>query len=154
MSSELEIRLAGREDLPAIIQLLARDSLLNPPPQAGPTGEQAKAFEIIHSDPNNQIVVATLHEEVIGTLQLTFIPGLSHKGVWRAQVEAVRVREDLRNRQIGTRLMEWVVERARERGCWLIQLTSNRARLDAHRFYERLGFTASHVGMKLYLDQK
>lgn len=154
MSSELEIRLASREDLPAIVQLLVRDSLLSPPPEAGPTGEQAKAFGTIHADPNNQIVVATLHGEVVGTLQLTFIPGLSHKGTWRAQVEAVRVRDDLRNRQIGTRLMEWVVDRARVRGCWLIQLTSNRARLDAHRFYERLGFTASHVGMKLYLDQK
>lgn len=143
MSTELEIRLADRGDLTAIIQLLVNDS--------APTAEQAKAFEMIDADPNNQIVVATLGGEVIGTLQLTFIPGLSHKGAWRAQVEAVRVREDLRNRQIGTRLMEWVIDRARERDCWLIQLTSNRARLDAHRFYERLGFTASHVGMKLTL---
>jgi len=73
------------------------------------------------------------------------------RGAWRAQVEGVRVREDLRNRRIGTRLMEWAIGRARERGCRLVQLTSNKSRLDARRFYERLGFSASHVGMKLYL---
>ena len=150
-STEIEIRTARREDLPAIVEMLLLDSLLDPPARRGPTDEEMAAFDLIAGDPNSQIVVATLHGEVIGTLQLTFVPGISHKGTWRAQVEAVRVREDLRNRRIGTRLMEWVVDRARERGCWMIQLSSNRSRQAAHRFYERLGFKASHVGMKLYL---
>ena len=82
---------------------------------------------------------------------MTFIPGLSFGGTWRAQVEAVRVRNDLRNQRIGTRLMEWVVTRARERGCRLVQLTTNVKRHDAQRFYQRLGFVPSHVGMKLML---
>jgi GNAT superfamily N-acetyltransferase len=82
---------------------------------------------------------------------LTLLPGLAHDGAWRAQVEAVRVRSGLRNQRIGTRLMEWAVARARARGCWVMQLTSNKARVDAHRFYERLGFKLSHVGMKLEL---
>ena len=150
-SSEIEIRVAAREDLPAIIQMLRRDSFLNPPPEVTPTEEESRAFEIVLAHPDHELVVVTLHGEVVGTLQLTFIPGVSHRGIWRALVEAVRVREDLRGQQIGTRLMEWVIRRARERGCWVVQLTSNRARLDAHRFYERLGFEASHVGMKLYL---
>ncbi len=84
-----------------------------------------------------------------GTLQLTFIPGL--KSGWRAQVESVRVREDLRNLHIGTRMMEWVIERARQRGCYLLQLTTNAGRKDAQRFYQRLGFQPTHLGMKLYL---
>ena len=94
---------------------------------------------------------AVIDGEVVGTLQLTFIPGLSFQGAWRAQVEGVRVRGDLRNRRIGTRLMEWAIGRARDRGCRLVQLMSNQRRLDARRFYERLGFSASHVGMKLHL---
>lgn len=149
--SDIEIRLAKREDLPVIAEMLLRDSLLESPHEAVPTSEQLAAFDLIAGDPDNQILVATLNGQVVGTLQLTFIPGISHKGTWRAQVEAVRVREDLRNQKIGTQLMEWAIDRARERGCWMIQLTSNRSRRAAHRFYERLGFKASHVGMKLYL---
>ena len=147
----LEIRLANRTGPPAIIQLLLRDSLSHLSQQAGPNDEQLCAFDRIAVCPDNQIVVATVRGDVVATLQLTFIPGLTHRGGWRAQVEAVRVREDLRDQGIGTRLMEWVIGRARERDCRLVQLTTNRARLDAHRFYERLGFTPSHVGMKLYL---
>lgn len=148
---EVAIRRATREDLPAIIQLLARDSFQDPPPGANPSEDQVQAFDTIAAHPDHEIVVATLDGEIAGTLQLTLIPGLSHKGTWRVQVEAVRVREDVRNQRIGTRLMEWVIARARERGCWVVQLTSNLARVDAHRFYERLGFQSSHLGMKLYL---
>jgi GNAT superfamily N-acetyltransferase len=147
----IDIRPARREDLAAIVQLLARDSLLHPASQGDVSDEHVRAFDAIAAHPDNQIVVATMRGEVVATLQLTFIPGLSHQGGWRAQVEALRVREDLRNLGIGAQMMEWVIARARNRGCWLVQLTTNRARLDAHRFYERLGFTPSHVGMKLYL---
>jgi GNAT superfamily N-acetyltransferase len=149
----LEIRPAVRQDLDAIIDLILHDSLSGSPPdeQTGATSAQIDAFDTIAAHPDNEIVVATLGGEVIGTLQLTFIPGLSSQGAWRAQVEAVRVRADLRGQGIGARLMEWVIQRARDRGCRLVQLTTNRARLDAHRFYERLGFVASHTGMKLHL---
>ncbi len=147
----IDIRLANRTDLPTIIQLLRRDSLSPPAQQSGPSDEQVRAFDTIAGHPDNEIVVATVREDVVTTLQITFIPGLTHQGGWRTQVEAVRVREDLRNQRIGTRLMEWVIERARERNCRLVQLTTNRARVDAQRFYEQLGFTPSHVGMKLHL---
>ena len=150
-SPALQIRLAVREDLSAIIQLLLRDSILDLPPQDHPSEEQINAFDTIAKHPDHEIIVATLQEEVVATAQLSFLPGLSPRGTWRAQVEAVRVREDLRSHRIGSRLMQWMIDRARDRGCWVVQLTSNRVRLDAHRFYERLGFTGSHLGMKLYL---
>ena len=148
---EIEIRTANRGDLEAIVHMLVRDSIATPRAEPGITAAQIEAFDAIAAHPDNEIVVAALGDEVVGTLQLTFIPGLSFQGSWRAQVEGVRVRHDMRNRRIGTRLMAWVIGRARERGCRLVQLTSNKNRLDARRFYERLGFHASHVGMKLYL---
>jgi GNAT superfamily N-acetyltransferase len=150
-SAQIEIRRAKLDDLEAIVQLLARDSLSNPADQARASQRQMEAFAAIQAHPDNELIVATLDGEVVGTLQLTFIPGLSFDGAWRAQVEGVRVREDLRNRGFGARLMEWVIARSRERGCHLIQLTSNQARVDARRFYERLGFKPTHVGMKLHL---
>jgi GNAT superfamily N-acetyltransferase len=147
----IEIKLAERADLPEIVQMLLRDARLELHPQDGPSDEQIRAFDAMAEDPDNRLVVAKMHGAVVGTLQLTFVPGLSQKGMWRAQVEAVRVRDDLRNQRIGTRMMEWAIDRARERGCWMVQLTTHHTRRDAHRFYERLGFTASHIGMKLYL---
>ncbi len=149
--SGIEIRQARREDREAIVRLLAQDSLLSPPERAGYGEAQVRAFETIAAHPDNEILVATLNGDVVATLQLTFILGLAFQGAWRAQVEGVRVREDLRNQGIGTRLMEWAIGRARQRGCRMVQLTTNRARGDAQRFYGRLGFQASHVGMKLYL---
>jgi GNAT superfamily N-acetyltransferase len=148
----LEIRLAERRDLPTILQMLARDSVSEPSRPDGPAEMYLPAFEAIASHPDNELVVAMLNGEIVGTLQLTFIPGLSFQGAWRAQVEGVRVRADVRNQRIGTRLMEWVIERARERNCKLIQLTTNKVRVDAQRFYQRLGFTPSHVGMKLHIS--
>ena len=148
---EIEIRTANREDLDAIIELLRRDSIMAVPEEPGLSAAQIEAFDTIAAHPDNEVMVATLGAEVIGTLQLTFIPGLTFNGAWRAQVEGVRVRDDLRSRGIGSRLMEWAIRRARERGCRMVQLTSNSRRVDARRFYERLGFTASHTGMKLYL---
>ena len=147
----LEIRIAHRGDLPAIMDLLNRDYIPAPPHQQAPTDDQIRAFDAIAAHPDHQIAVATWQGEVVGTLQLLFLPGLAHDGAWRAQVEAVRVRGDVRNQRIGTRLMEWVIAQARARNCHVVQLTSNSARLDAHRFYERLGFKTTHVGMKLTL---
>ena len=148
---EIEIRTANRDDLYAIVELLRRDSITAAPGEPGLSAAQIEAFETIAAHPDNEVIVATLGGEVIATLQLTFIPGLSFQGAWRAQVEGVRVRDDLRSRRIGTRLMAWAIRRARERGCRMVQLTSNNSRTDARRFYERLGFTASHTSMKLYL---
>jgi GNAT superfamily N-acetyltransferase len=147
----VEVRVATRGDLPAIMELLNADYIPPCPQRDAPTQEQVRTFETIAAHPEHEIAVAMLDGEVVGTLQLMLLPGLAHGGGWRAQVEAVRVRAGLRNQRIGTRMMEWAIARARERGCWVMQLTSNKMRVDAHRFYERLGFKLSHVGMKLEL---
>jgi GNAT superfamily N-acetyltransferase len=144
----IEFRSARRDDLDTIVALLRRDSMLpNQPAEATPA--QIEAFDQISKNSDNEIIVATIAGQIVATLQLTFIPGLGYDGAWRAQIEGVRVRSDLRNQRIGARLIEYVVDRARERHCRMIQLTSNTARVDARRFYERLGFKASHIGMKL-----
>jgi ribosomal protein S18 acetylase RimI-like enzyme len=124
----LNIRIARIEDLDAIVDLIQRDSFIYN--ENDPT-DYPRAFEEIANHPDNELVVAVRGEEVVGTLQLTFIPGLNYGGAWRAQVEAVRVRQNLRNLRIGTRLMEWVIERARARNCRVVQLTTNVARKDA-----------------------
>ena len=147
----LEIRPAHRSELAVVVAMLARDSMGGGVVSDVVTEAHARAFDIMSAHPDNDVIVVLLDGEIVATLQLTFIPGLGYDGAWRAQVEGVRVRSDLRNRRIGTQLMEWVFERARERGCRLVQLTSNVARTDARRFYERLGFQAGHVGMKLFL---
>ena len=147
----IEIRTANRDDLDAIVELLRLDSITAAPAEPGLSAAQVEAFDTIAAHPDNELIVATLGGEVVATLQLTFMPGLSFQGAWRAQVEGVRVRDDLRSQRIGTRLMEWAIRRARDRGCRMVQLTSNNRRADARRFYERLGFSASHTGMKLYL---
>src|SRR5579872_2608182 len=113
----LEIRLATRQDVPSIIAMLQRDSVSTHSGDTGTLEQQLKSFEEIASHPDNELIVATLGEEIVGTLQLTFIPGMSYQGAWRALVEGVRVREDIRNQRIGTRLMEWVIQRARDRQC-------------------------------------
>ena len=147
----LEIRMATRQDVPYIVQMLQRDSVSTHSGDTGTTEQQLKAFDEISSHSDNELIVATLGDEIVGTLQLTFIPGMSYQGAWRALVEAVRVRDDIRNQRIGTRMLEWVIQRARDRQCRMVQLTTNRVRVDAQRFYQRLGFTPSHVGMKLML---
>ena len=152
-SPKFSIRRANRVDVPEIVRLLADDQLgsqrekfADPLPQA-----YYDAFVEIDRDPNNELVVAELDGEIIGTLQLTFIPYLTYQGGKRAQIEAVRIDPRFRSQGIGGRLFEWAIERAREAQCHLVQLTTNSARPDAHRFYERLGFVASHSGMKLNL---
>lgn len=143
-------RLGTREDLPHILRLLADDAIAQARTgySAEVTEAVARAWEEIDGDPNNELWVGELGGELVAILQLTLIPGLSRGGMKRALVEAVRVRADLRGQRIGERLMDAVTERARAAGCGLMQLTTDKQRADAHRFYERLGFVASHVGMK------
>jgi GNAT superfamily N-acetyltransferase len=117
-----------------------------------PTNENyLKAFREIQDSPNNELIVAELDGKVIGTLQLTYTPSLSYRGSKRCTVESVRVDSKLRGQGIGREMMLWAIERAKEKGCISMQLTSHKDRDDAHRFYEQLGFKKSHVGMKLLL---
>lgn len=110
-----------------------------------------RAFDAIAADPNNELVVACLGAEVVGVLQITFTPYLAYQGGWRATIEAVRIDSRHRSQGLGKAMFEWAIARARERGCHLVQLTTDKARPDAKRFYESLGFVASHEGMKLFL---
>ena len=110
-----------------------------------------RAFRAIDADPNNELVVACRGERVVGVLQLTYLPSLTYRGGWRALIEGVRVASGERSQGSGKALFEWAIARARERGCHMAQLTTDKARPDARRFYESLGFVASHEGMKLRL---
>ncbi|MDB5679792.1 GNAT family N-acetyltransferase [Sphingomonas bacterium] len=112
-----------------------------------------RAFDAIHADPNQMLVVAERDGRVIGTLQLSFLPGLSHRGAWRGQIEAVRIAADRRGDGLGAAMIGWAVAQCRARGCFIAQLTSNNDRVAAHRFYERLGWQKSHAGFKLYLTE-
>ena len=150
----VSFRRAVREDLPAIVRLLADDPLgakreSNATPL--PDGYYS-AFDAIDRDPNNELVVVESDAHaVVGVLQLTFIPSITYLGGWRALIEGVRIAAELRSGGVGKRLFEWAIGRARERGCHVVQLTSDKSRADAIRFYERLGFVASHEGLKLHL---
>lgn len=147
------VRRARRDDVPAIVALLADDVLGQAREDAHEVAPYLAAFERVDADPAHLLVVAERDGEVVGTLQLTELPGLSHRGASRAQVEAVRVAADLRGQGLGRALVQWAVEESRARGCAVVQLTTNKERTAAHRFYERLGFVASHEGMKLPLDR-
>lgn len=147
-----QIRRAVAEDVPAIVAMLADDPLGAKRERPGDPA-YAEAFKEIDADPRQYLAVAVADDEVVGTLQLTFIPGLSRLGATRALIEAVRVRPDQRGGGLGGRLVQWAIDTARERGAAMVQLTTDASRKDAHRFYERLGFVASHVGMKLPLRQ-
>jgi GNAT superfamily N-acetyltransferase len=145
------VRRATREDVPAIVELIAADQI-GATRDGGDPAPYLEAFATIDEDPAQLLVV--LEDATgagAGTLQLTFIPGLARRGALRAQIEAVRIREGLRGRGLGHALFAWAIEEARERGCALVQLTSDKRRTEAHRFYGRLGFTASHEGFKLRL---
>ena len=150
----LTFRIATRSDVPAILELLADDEVSRTRDGAVSEAVDAAhwaAFEAIDADPRNELIVADDDGTVVGTFQLTFTPSLSRGGRERMTIEAVRVRGDRRGRGIGRSMMEWALDRARERGCGIAQLTTDKRRLDAHRFYASLGFTASHEGMKLAL---
>jgi GNAT superfamily N-acetyltransferase len=143
-------RQATVADLPAMLRLLVDDEFAQARGGYGAevTPAVAAAFDEIVRDANNELWVGELGGEVVAMLQLTLIPGLSRGGMRRALVEAVRVRSDLRSRGIGEALMAHAEQRARAAGCGLIQLTTDRQRLAAHRFYERIGYVPSHIGMK------
>ena len=151
--SALVIREAVLVDLPAILAMLAEDTLPADRETDPADPRYRAAFDAIAADPNQLLVAAELDGRVVGTLQLSVLPGLSFRGAWRGQIEAVRIASDLRGRRYGEQLINWAVERCRERDCFLVQLTSSNARTDAHRFYERLGWTKSHVGFKLKLKE-
>ncbi|MBD9373964.1 GNAT family N-acetyltransferase [Rhizobium sp. ARZ01] len=150
---DINFRKAERRDLPAIVALLADDPLgkLREAVGEAPDAAYEAAFVAIEADPNQLLVVAEGDGEIVGTLQLTFIPGLSRGGAWRGQIEAVRVASGRRGEGLGHRMFEWAIAKCRARGCRLVQLTTDKSRPDAHRFYDDLGFVASHVGYKLSL---
>lgn len=149
----LTIRPATPEDLHAILAMLAEDTIPANRETDPADPRYRAAFDAIAADPNQLLVAAELDGYVIGTLQLTFIPGLSFRGAWRGQIEAVRIASAQRGRRFGEQLIAWAVERCRERDCFLVQLTSSSSRTDAHRFYERLGWAKSHTGFKLKLKE-
>ncbi|MFH9739112.1 GNAT family N-acetyltransferase [Streptomyces roseolus] len=149
--SDLEIRPATAEDVPAIVAMLADDPLGAQRESPDDPAPYLSAFTRLAEDSNQHLVVASRDGRVVGTLQLTIIPGLSRRGATRGLIEGVRIHADERGSGLGTRLIEWAVEESRRLECVLVQLTSDVTRTDALRFYERLGFEASHVGFKLAL---
>ncbi|WP_259553499.1 GNAT family N-acetyltransferase [[Roseibacterium] beibuensis] len=146
----IDFRRARAPDLPAIVALLADDPIgrLREDASEPLIAAYIDAFAAIEADPNQLLAVATADGRVVGTLQITFIPGMSRKGMWRGQIEGVRIAADHRGAGLGRRAFEWAIEQCRARGCALVQLTTDRERPDAHRFYEQLGFSASHLGYK------
>ena len=153
MTPAVRIRRARPDDLGAMVELLANDPLgarrerLQTPLPAS----YAAAFAAIDNDPNQELVVACREEVVVGVLQVTFLPYLTYCGGWRAQIEGVRIAASERSQGLGLQMLEWAVDRARARGCHLVQLTTDKTRPEAKRFYEALGFVSSHEGMKLHL---
>lgn len=150
---DIIFRRATKADLPSIVRLLADDDLgsqrerdEDPLPNS-----YYSAYEEIHKDPNHELIVAELNGEVIGTLRLMFLPSISFQGGLRAQIESVRIDKQHQNRRIGSQLMKWAIERARVREAHIVQLTTHKSREGAYRFYERLGFKGTHLGMKLSL---
>jgi len=150
---DVSFRLAARADLPSIVRMLADDDL----------GSQRERYEIplpesyysafaqIDNDSNHELIVAERDGEVIGTLHLMFLPSVSVQGGLRAQVESVRVDKRFQSQGIGSEMMRWATDRAKQRGAHVVQLTTHKTRVDAHRFYEKLGFKGTHLGMKLSL---
>jgi GNAT superfamily N-acetyltransferase len=149
----ISFRNATPADLPSIVAMLADDDLgrlredlsepLNP--------RYLEAFRAIGADPNRRLVVAEDAGQVVGTMQLSFLPGLSSVGAWRGMIEAVRIAADRRGHGLGALMIRHAIAECRARGCTMVQLTTNKQRGDAHRFYERLGFVATHQGYKLAL---
>ncbi|QCJ44590.1 GNAT family N-acetyltransferase [Bacillus sp. S3] len=153
METEIRFRMATEKDLDAIVAMLADDVLGSKRERYEhplPTG-YIKAFEAITADPNNELIVACDGHEVIGVQQITFTPYITHQGGWRATIEVVRTTTSVRGKGVGTKLIKWAIQRAEERGCHLVQLTTDKKRQDALSFYERLGFKATHEGLKLKL---
>lgn len=149
--TDVIFREAVRADLPAVIALLADDVLGKARDFTQVDEAYERAFADITADPRNHLVVADRDGELVGCMQITYIPGLGRHGAERSLIESVRVRSDLRGQGLGRQMMTWAIDQARGRGCALVQLTTDKSRADAHRFYRDLGFVASHEGMKLAL---
>lgn len=154
--TSIEVRRAVATDVPLIVALLAADQL--GASRDGITADEdlqpyLDAFAAIDADPAHLLIVATNGAHVVATMQLTFLPGLARRGALRAHIEAVRVRDEFRSRGLGTALLGWAIEEADRRHCALVQLTTDKSRVDARRFYDRLGFAASHEGFKLHLPR-
>jgi len=154
MTIDVRYRVACENDLPVLVNMLASDPL-------GATREclqepldqrYCRAFSAIDSDTNNELIVVESGKQLVGMLQLTFIPYLTHIGSWRCLIEGVRVHENYRNLGLGRQFFQWAIERARSRDCAIVQLTSNKQRTEAIRFYQSLGFVSSHEGFKLSLE--
>jgi GNAT superfamily N-acetyltransferase len=145
------IRKAQLDDVEAIVRMLADDQLGATRDDASDLEPYLRAFDEIESDPNQLLVVVVSEGRPIGTLQLTFIPGLARRGALRGQIEAVRIHADHRRSGLGADLLRWAIGECQRRGCALVQLTSDTLRTQAHQFYERLGFEPSHTGFKLKL---
>jgi GNAT superfamily N-acetyltransferase len=156
----ITFRTALLTDLPAIINLLADDPLGNQRETIShpPDERYIAAFNAIEADPNQQLIVAidnnSTNHPPIGTLQLSFIPGIARHGAWRGQIEAVRIAATHRSTGIGQHMFEWAIAECRLRGCTIVQLTTDKTRPEAHRFYEKLGFVASHEGYKIILQPR
>jgi GNAT superfamily N-acetyltransferase len=150
---ELIYRAATPADLHFIIAQIVDDNVVSTgdDPANALSDDYRKALAAIDSDPNQEMFIVELDGQPVGCFQLTYIPGLMRRGMWRGLIEVVHVVSERRNRGVGSAMMRWAIGRCRERGCGLIQLTSNKKRVDAHRFYERLGFAKSHEGFKLLL---
>ncbi|WP_423800818.1 N-acetyltransferase family protein [Neobacillus sp. SAB-20_R2A] len=154
MEKEIQFRIATEQDLDRIVEMLADDELgrkreryEQPLPES-----YTKAYQAITSDANNELVVAYQGNEILGVQQITFTPYITHQGGWRATIEGVRTTSSVRGKGVGTELIKWAIQRAKERGCHLIQLTTDKQRVDALRFYERLGFKSTHEGLKMKLE--
>jgi len=153
---KIRYREATKNDLTHIIKMLADDQLgsTREDPSLPINKHYLDAFEIIDNDPNNELIVLesddSANPSIMGILQLTYIPYLTYQGSWRCLIEGVRVHQDFRGQGLGTKLFEWAIDRAKQRGCNIVQLTSNKTRSEAIRFYESLGFEASHEGFKLF----
>lgn len=151
---KLGFRRARERDIPTLISMLVDDELgrLREDLAWPPDRRYLQAFAEIEKDPNNELIVAENGQQPVGMLQLTFIPYLTYMGAWRGQVEGVRIHRDFRGHGLGTRLIEWAIARSKEKGCVIMQLTSDKQRKDAIRFYQNLGFQATHEGLKLKLE--
>lgn len=145
----LELRRATAGDIPALFAMLADDPLGAGREDDGDLAPYRRAFDLVDADPAHVLLVAVDGDDVVGTLQLSVLPGLARRGASRGQIEAVRVAAGARGRGLGAAMIGWAVAESRRRGCGLVQLTTDKSRTDARRFYERLGFVASHEGLKL-----
>ena len=153
MEAKVRFSPARIGDLDWIVEMLANDPLGSQREryeQPLPEGYQ-QAFAAIDTDPNNELIVACVNGEVVGVQQITFTPYLTHQGSWRATIEGVRISASVRGKGIGSEMIRWAIQRAKERGCHLVQLTTDKKRTDALRFYEQLGFEATHEGLKMRL---